>query len=39
MPSVGAELARDVWLVVHSDIHHTPAVQAVMSFLVSCFDR
>lgn len=38
MPSVGADLARDVWLVVHSDIRHTPAVQAVMSFLVSCFE-
>jgi hypothetical protein len=24
--------------VVHSDIRHTPAVQAVMSFLVSCFE-
>ena len=38
MPSVGADLARDVWLVVHSDIRHTPAVQAVMRFLVACFE-
>ncbi|MNQ62558.1 DNA-binding transcriptional activator GcvA [compost metagenome] len=39
MESVGADLARDVWLVVHSDIRHTPAVQAMMSFLVSCFEN
>ncbi|KPN90610.1 LysR family transcriptional regulator [Pseudomonas nunensis] len=39
MPSVGAGLTRDVWLVVHNDIRHTPAVQAVMGFLVSCFDK
>lgn len=39
MPSVGAGLDRDVWLVVHSDIRHTPAVQAVMGFLVSCFEQ
>ncbi|MNI75487.1 hypothetical protein D3C73_1316420 [compost metagenome] len=38
METVGADLARDVWLVVHSDIRHSPAVQAVMSFLVSCFE-
>ena len=36
--TVGAGLARDVWLVVHSDIRHTPSVQAVMGFLVSCFE-
>ncbi|UZE09124.1 LysR family transcriptional regulator [Pseudomonas sp. B21-053] len=39
VPSVGADLTRDVWLVVHNDIRHTPAVLAVMSFLVSCFER
>ncbi|MHC8377255.1 LysR family transcriptional regulator [Pseudomonas sp. MDT1-16] len=38
MESVSADLARDVWLVVHSDIRHTPSVQAVMSFRVSCFE-
>jgi len=39
MDTVGADLERDVWLVVHSDIRYTPAVQAVMSFLVSCFEN
>ncbi|MDB5984141.1 MAG: hypothetical protein JWQ69_5156 [Pseudomonas sp.] len=33
----GAGLEREVWLVVHSDIRHTPSVKAVMSFLASCF--
>lgn len=37
--TIGAGLEREVWLVVHSDIRHTPAVQAVMSFLVSCFEQ
>lgn len=37
--TIGASLEREVWLVVHSDIRHTPAVQAVMSFLVSCFEQ
>lgn len=37
--ATGAGLEREVWLVVHSDIRHTPAVQAVMSFLVSCFEQ
>lgn len=35
--SEGTQLNRDVWLVVHSDIRHIPAVQAVMEFLVDCF--
>lgn len=39
METVGADLAREVWLVVHSDIRHTPSVQAVMSFLASCFEN
>ncbi|WP_225040073.1 MULTISPECIES: LysR family transcriptional regulator [Rhizobium] len=26
--------ARDIWLVVHSDLHKTPAVRAVMDFVV-----
>jgi DNA-binding transcriptional LysR family regulator len=39
MEAVGAGLAREVWLVVHSDIRHTPSVQAVMSFLASCFEN
>lgn len=39
MDTVGPDLTREVWLVVHSDIRHTPSVQAVMSFLVSCFEN
>ncbi|MDB6146251.1 MAG: hypothetical protein JWP80_5295 [Pseudomonas sp.] len=39
METAGTSLEREVWLVVHSDIRHTPAVQAVMSFLASCFER
>ncbi|MGY2342196.1 LysR family transcriptional regulator [Pseudomonas sp. SDO5532_S415] len=35
----GPRLERDVWLLVHNDIRHIPSVQAVMSFLVSCFER
>lgn len=30
-------LANDLWLVVHNDLRHTPAVRAVMDFLVDCF--
>ncbi|MFJ7281283.1 hypothetical protein [Pseudomonas sp. NPDC099000] len=37
--TVGAGLAREVWLVVHSDVRHTPSVQAVMGFLASCFEN
>jgi DNA-binding transcriptional LysR family regulator len=29
-------VSRDVWLVVHRDLRHTPAVRAVMEFLASC---
>ena len=29
-------ISRDVWLVVHRDLRHTPAVRAVMEFLASC---
>ncbi|NUU38747.1 LysR family transcriptional regulator [Pseudomonas sp. C2B4] len=34
----GPRLTRDVWLLVHNDIRHIPSVQAVMGFLVSCFE-
>jgi DNA-binding transcriptional LysR family regulator len=27
--------ARDIWLLVHSDLHKTPAVRAVMDFVVA----
>lgn len=30
-------LANDIWLVVHNDLRHAPAVRAVMDFLVDCF--
>jgi len=29
-------VSRDVWLVVHRDLRHTPAVRAVMEFLARC---
>ena len=30
-------LANDIWLVVHNDLRHAPAVRAIMDFLVECF--
>ncbi len=30
-------LTRDVWLCVHRDLRRSPAIRAVMDFLVSCF--
>lgn len=33
---VGAPLEREVWLVTHSDVRHTPQIQAVMAFLGAC---
>jgi len=38
LESSGPELVREIWLVVHSDIRHTPSVQAVMKFLGQCFE-
>ncbi|WP_315837021.1 LysR family transcriptional regulator [Bradyrhizobium prioriisuperbiae] len=29
-------VSRDVWLVVHRDLRHAPAVRAVMEFLADC---
>jgi DNA-binding transcriptional LysR family regulator len=29
-------VSRDVWLVVHRDLRHAPAVRAVMEFLAGC---
>lgn len=29
-------VSRDVWLLVHRDLRHAPAVRAVMEFLVAC---
>lgn len=30
-------LINDIWLVVHNDLRHVPAVRAVLDFLVECF--
>ncbi|MES1989017.1 MAG: LysR family transcriptional regulator [Pseudomonadota bacterium] len=30
-------LINDIWLVVHNDLRNTPAVRAVLDFLVECF--
>jgi DNA-binding transcriptional LysR family regulator len=38
LPHVGAELVREVWIAVHNDLRRAPRIQAVMSFLVDCFD-
>ncbi len=32
-----SELLREVWLAVHPDLRHTPAVRVVLDFLSSCF--
>ncbi|WP_410209551.1 LysR family transcriptional regulator [Aquirhabdus sp.] len=32
-------LEREIWLAVHQDLHNTPAVRAVMDFLVDCFTQ
>ncbi len=32
-----ATMAREIWLAVHQDLHNTPAVRAVMDFLIDCF--
>lgn len=29
--------SREIWLVVHEDFRHTPAIRVVMDFLVDCF--
>jgi DNA-binding transcriptional LysR family regulator len=29
-------VSRDVWLVVHRDLRHVPAIRAVMEFLTDC---
>lgn len=31
------ELRREIWLVVHSDLHRTPAIRAVLDLLVQIF--
>jgi len=28
--------SRDVWLLVHRDLRHSPLVRAVMEFLTDC---
>jgi DNA-binding transcriptional LysR family regulator len=34
-----AEIRRDIWLMVHEDLRHTPLVQAVMAFLATCLSQ
>ena len=29
-------VGRDIWLVVHRDLRHSPLIRAVMDFLVRC---
>lgn len=30
-------LTREIWLTVHDDMRHTPAIAAVMAFLLECY--
>jgi DNA-binding transcriptional LysR family regulator len=31
-----AAIRRDIWLVVHRDLSRTPAIRAIMEFLIGC---
>ncbi|OUL77799.1 LysR family transcriptional regulator [Paraburkholderia hospita] len=33
----GAPLMREVWLSIHNDLRHAPAIRSVMQFIASCF--
>jgi hypothetical protein len=33
----GEALAREVWLSIHNDLRHAPAIRSVMQFIASCF--
>ena len=35
--STGAPLTRDVWLSIHNDLRHAPAIRSVMQFIADCF--
>ncbi len=32
------QMQREIWLAVHQDLRHNPAIRVVMDFLVQCFD-
>jgi DNA-binding transcriptional LysR family regulator len=33
----GEPLTREVWLSIHNDLRHAPAIRSVMQFIASCF--
>jgi DNA-binding transcriptional LysR family regulator len=35
--STGEALTREVWLSIHNDLRHAPAIRSVMQFIASCF--
>jgi DNA-binding transcriptional LysR family regulator len=35
--STGAPLIREVWVSVHNDLRHAPAIRIVMQFIADCF--
>ncbi|MEM5389688.1 LysR family transcriptional regulator [Paraburkholderia phymatum] len=35
--STGEPLMREVWLSIHNDLRHAPAIRSVMQFIASCF--
>lgn len=35
--ATGAPLTREVWLSIHNDLRHAPAIRSVMQFIASCF--
>jgi DNA-binding transcriptional LysR family regulator len=39
VPSTGAPLTREVWLSIHNDLRHAPAIRSVMQFIADCFPR
>lgn len=39
VPHAGAAPEREIWVAVHSDLRHSPRIQAVMAFVAGCFGR
>jgi DNA-binding transcriptional LysR family regulator len=35
--ATGELLTREVWLSIHNDLRHAPAIRSVMQFIASCF--
>jgi DNA-binding transcriptional LysR family regulator len=33
----GQPLQREIWLSIHNDLRHAPAIRSVMQFIASCF--